>query len=130
MRRAYEAGLGSFKAPEWNGKSVAVIGAGPAGLGAASVLAQRGYKVTVYEQRKRLGGMMNLIPDFRLDKKVPRTDIEFARGLGAIDFQSGKAVANPEELLETHEAVIVSAGLDEPMRLNIPGEEYALSWQE
>ena len=130
MKRAYAAGLGSFKAPKWNGKRVAVIGAGPAGLGAASVLAQRGYKVTVYEQRKRLGGMMNLIPDFRLDKSVPRTDIEFTRGLGAIDFESGKAVANPEELLETHEAVIVSAGLEEPMRLNIPGEEYALSWQE
>ena len=130
MRRAYEAGLGAFKAPKWNSKRVAVIGAGPAGLGAAGVLAQRGYKVTIYEQRKRLGGMMNLIPHFRLDKKVPRTDIEFAKGLGAIDFQSGKAVANPEALLETHDAVIVSAGLDEPMRLNIPGEAYALSWQQ
>ena len=130
MKRAYEAGLGSFKAPEWNGKRVAIVGAGPAGLGAASVLAQRGYKVTVYEQRKRLGGMMNLIPDSRLDKGVPPTDIGFTRGLGAIDFQPGKAVPKPEALLETHDAVIVSAGLDEPMRLNIPGEEYALSWQE
>ncbi len=130
MKRAYEAGLGSFKAAKSNGKKVAVIGAGPAGLGAAGVLAQRGYNVTVYEQRKRLGGMMNLIPDFRLDKKVVRADIEFAKSLGAIDFQSGKPIANPEELLETHHAVIVSAGLDEPMRLNIPGEEYALSWQE
>ena len=130
MKRAYEAGLGSFKAPSGNGKKVAVIGAGPAGLGAASVLAQQGYQVTVHEQRKRLGGMMNLIPDFRLDKNVPRTDIEFTRGLGAIEFESGKAVANPETLLETHDAVIVCAGLDEPMRLNIPGEELALSWQE
>jgi dihydropyrimidine dehydrogenase (NAD+) subunit PreT len=130
MKRAYAAGLGSFKVPKCNGKRVAVIGAGPAGLGAASVLAQRGYKVTVYEQRQRLGGMMNLIPDFRLDKGVARTDIEFTKGLGAIDFQSGKAVANPEELLETYKAVIVSAGLDEPMRLDIPGEEYAFSWQE
>jgi dihydropyrimidine dehydrogenase (NAD+) subunit PreT len=129
MKRAYAAGLGSFKAPKCNGKRVAVIGAGPAGLGAASVLAQRGYKVTVFEQRKMLGGAMNLIPDFRLDKGVPRTDIEFTKGLGAIDFQSGKAVANPEELLETYKAVIVSAGLEEPMRLNIPGEEFALSWQ-
>jgi dihydropyrimidine dehydrogenase (NAD+) subunit PreT len=130
MKRAHAAGLGSFKAPKCNGTRVAVIGAGPAGLGAASVLAQRGYQVTVYEQRKRLGGMMNLIPDFRLDKKVPRTDIQFTSSLGAVDFQPGKAVANPEELLATHAAVIVSAGLDEPMRLNIPGEEYALSWQE
>ena len=42
----------------------------------------------------------------------------------------GKAVADPEALLETYKAVIVSAGLEEPMRLGIPGEEYALSWQE
>jgi len=129
MKRAYKAGLGSFKAPEWNGKKIAVIGTGPAGLGAASVLAQLGYKVTVYEQRKRLGGMMNLIPDSRLGKGVPRRDIGFINGLGAIDFQRSKAVANPEALLETHDAVIVSAGLDQPMRLNIPGEQYALSWQ-
>ena len=130
MKRAYEAGLGRFKAPEWNGKKIAVIGAGPAGLGAAGVLAQRGYKVTVYEQRKRLGGMMNLIPDFRLSRSVSGTDVEFTKSLGAIDFQSGKAVDKPEGLLEMHDAVIVSAGLAEPIRLNIPGEEYALSWQE
>ena len=130
MKRAYAAGLRSFKAPKWNGKTVGVIGAGPAGLGAASVLAQRGYQVTVYEQRKRLGGMTNLIPDFRLDKGVTRTDIQFTKGLGAITFRSGKPVADPEALLAEHDAVIVSAGLDEPMRLNIPGEEYVLSWQE
>ncbi|MCX6923425.1 MAG: FAD-dependent oxidoreductase [Verrucomicrobia bacterium] len=130
MKRAHEAGLDSFKAPKWNGKRVAVIGAGPAGLAATSVLAQRGYRVTVYEQRKRLGGMMNLIPDFRLDKQVPRTDIKFIKGLGAVELQTGEAVANPDALLQTHDAVIVSAGLNEPMRLNIPGEEYALSWQE
>jgi dihydropyrimidine dehydrogenase (NAD+) subunit PreT len=130
MKRAYQAGLGSFKAPNRNGKKVAVIGAGPAGLGAAGVLAQRGYQVTVFEQRRRLGGMMNLIPDFRLDKKVPGKDIEFFKGLGVIDFQMGKAVTDPQALLATHEAVIVCAGLEEPIRLNIPGEEYALSWQE
>ncbi len=130
MKRAYEAGLAVFKAPKCNGKRVAVIGAGPAGLGAASVLAQRGYQVTVYEQRKRLGGMMNLIPDVRLDKQVPQTDIEFIKRLGAVEFQCGEAVTAPEGLLKTHNAVIVSAGLDEPMHLDIPGAEYGLSWQE
>src|ERR1039458_6155339 len=49
MKRAYEAGLGSFKAPSWNGKKVAIISGKSPGLGAASVLAQWGYKVIVHE---------------------------------------------------------------------------------
>ena len=130
MKRGYEAGLCHFKAPKLNGKTVGIIGAGPAGLGAASVLAQRGYKVTVYEKRRKLGGMTNLIPDFRLDKKVVGTDIDFLKGLGAIEFKPGAAVESPEQLLEKHDAVVVSAGLEEPMQLGIPGEEYALAWQE
>lgn len=130
MKRAYDAGLRSFPAPAPNGKRVAVIGSGPAGLGAATVLAQRGYKVTVFERRERLGGMMHLIPDFRLDKRVVRRDIEFLKGLGALEFVKNKAMNRPEELLATYRAVIVCAGLEDPLRLEIPGEEYALSWQE
>ena len=95
MKRAYAAGLRSFQAPKCNGKKVAVIGAGPAGLGAASVLAQRGYQVTVYEQRKRLGGMTHLIPDFRLDKQAPHKDIEFLKGLGADGFPDGQSGQRP-----------------------------------
>jgi dihydropyrimidine dehydrogenase (NAD+) subunit PreT len=130
MKRAYAAGLRSFPAPKANGKRVAVIGSGPAGLGAATVLAQHGHKVTVYERRERLGGMMHLIPDFRLDKQVVRRDIQFLKDLGALEFVAGRSVTRPEELLTTHRAVIVCAGLEEPLRLDIPGEEYALSWQE
>jgi len=130
MKRAYQAGLGSFKPPRCNGKKVAVIGGGPAGLGAASVLAQRGYKVTVYEQRKRLGGMTRLIPDYRLDKRVSGRDIKFVKALGAIDIQMGKVGTDPAALLKDYKAVIVSTGVEEPMRLGIPGEQYAVSWQD
>ncbi len=130
MKRAYDAGLSSFKAATANGKKVAVVGAGPAGLGAASVLAQQGYKVSVFEQRSRVGGATHLIPGFRLGKHVVRRDVAFFKGLGAIDFQLGKRVAEPEALLHKFDAVIVSVGVEEPMRLDIPGGAHALSWQE
>lgn len=129
IRKANRSGLGKFSRVEWNGKTAGIIGAGPAGLGAAGVLVQRGYKITIYEQQKRAGGMMNLIPDFRLNKKVVRADIAFLKSLGEIQFKTGCVITNPEALLEKHDAVIVCAGLTEPIRLNIPGEERTLSWQ-
>ncbi len=97
LKKANEVGTAEFKRAEWNGKTVGIIGAGPAGLGAASVLAQRGYKVTIHEQQKRPGGAMHLIPDFRLNKQVVRADIAFLKTLGDIEFKSGKVVASPAE---------------------------------
>ncbi|HKI70630.1 MAG TPA: FAD-dependent oxidoreductase, partial [Verrucomicrobiae bacterium] len=129
VEKAKKFGLNQSPAAEQNGKQIAVIGAGPAGLGAAGVLAQLGYKITVFEKRRQLGGMMNLIPDFRFNKKVARTDIKFIKSLGAIEFKLGKVVADPETLLGKFAAVIVSAGVEEPVRLGIPGEELTLSWQ-
>jgi dihydropyrimidine dehydrogenase (NAD+) subunit PreT len=130
IKKANQIGMPGFKQVKRNGKTVGVIGAGPAGLGAAAVLAQQGYQVTIYDQRRRVGGMMNLIPDYRLDKKMARADIEFVKRLGAVEFKLGRAIANPDELLKTHDALIVCGGLGEPMRLSIPGEEYMVSWQE
>ncbi|MGD0812060.1 MAG: FAD-dependent oxidoreductase [Verrucomicrobiota bacterium] len=129
VKRAMKCGVAKFKTPQSNGRHVAIIGAGPAGLGAAGALAQLGYKVTIYEKRKAPGGMTNLIPDFRLDRGVLRADIAFLKGLGAINFKTGAAVS-PDSLLAGHDAVIVGAGMDEPLGLNIPGGELALSWME
>lgn len=129
VERGYKFGMPKFQRAASNGKQVAIIGSGPAGLGAASVLAQRGYKVTIYEQQKRPGGAMNLIPDFRLNKRVVRADIAFLESLGDVKFKPGSAVANPEALLATHDAVLVCAGVSEPIKLNIPGEELAMPWQ-
>jgi len=129
VKKGYEFGMPKFERAKANGKSVAIIGSGPAGLGAASVLAQRGYQVTIFEQQKRSGGMMNLIPDFRLGREVIRADIGFLQDLGEVEFKYGRTVANPKELLTKYDAVIVCAGLTEPVKLNIPGEELALSWQ-
>jgi len=126
--KARKLGLRAPPAAPASGKRVAVVGAGPAGLGAASVLAQRGYRVTVFDQRRELGGMMNLIPNFRLPKKIPRSDIAFVKKLGAIDFKRDVAVADPPALLAKFDAVIVSAGLSRALPLGIPGEEHAVTW--
>jgi len=127
IKKANEIGLAKFGRAAPNGKTVGIVGAGPAGLGAASVLAQRGYQVTIYEQQKRLGGMMNLIPDFRLNQRVVRADLAFLRSLGAVEVKTGRVITDPAELRPKHDALIVCAGLGEPIRLNIPGEEHLLS---
>ena len=113
-----------------NGKKVAVVGSGPAGLGAASVLSQKGYQVDIFEKDHKPGGMCNLIPDIRIDKSVLYSDIEFLKQLGDINFIYNAKVVNPEELLSEYDAVVVGSGLDIENRLNIKGEDYAYHWIE
>lgn len=129
VERAKASGLVPPPAMPDNGRRVAVVGSGPAGLGAAGVLAQRGYRVTVFEGRRRPGGMVNLIPGYRLPGGVVHSDVDFVRGLGSIAFRLGARVVDPARLLAEFDAVVVCAGLGTPLRLGVPGEEHALSWQ-
>jgi len=121
-------GIPEFEKPESNGKKVAVVGSGPAGLGAAAVLAQKGYSVVIYEEKEKPGGMCNLIPSFRLDREVLKTDIEFLTSLGDIEIKTGTSVDDPEKLLsEGYAAVISAAGLWQPIMPGIQGEEAAVN---
>ncbi len=130
IRRARKLGvMPRFQAAPDNGQRAAVIGAGPAGLAAAALLAQYGLAVDVFERAAHAGGMANLIPEDRLAKDVLRSDIRFVSGLGRIRLRYNQTVENPRELLEKgYAAVIVATGLDMPLRLGIPGEEKALDW--
>lgn len=108
------------------GKSVGIVGGGPAGLGAAAVLSQRGFDVTVYDRNARLGGALNLIPDDRLPKDVLASDIEWlVKGL-EIEVKTQTQIDDPASLLSKHDAVLVAQGIHSPYKLNIPGEENAL----
>ncbi|HUH95777.1 MAG TPA: FAD-dependent oxidoreductase [Anaerolineales bacterium] len=120
-------GLPKFSTPALNGKRVAVIGGGPAGLGAAAVLAQLGYAVDIYESRDQLGGMMTLIPEHRLDKKVVQSDIDFLLSLGAIKTRLHAKVDDPKQLLKQgYQAVCTTVGLWRPIELGIENENLAV----
>ncbi|MBI5528003.1 MAG: FAD-dependent oxidoreductase [Deltaproteobacteria bacterium] len=118
-----------FRRAKANGWKVAVIGAGPAGLGAAALLAQKGHAVDIFDVQKKPGGMCLSIPASRLDRKVLASDISWALGLGRIRLRSGKKAASPSSYLtKGYRAVVVAAGLDAPLSLGISGEKAAIAW--
>lgn len=126
--KAKELGvMPEFEKPGPNGKKAAIVGGGPAGCAAASVLARKGFKVDIYEERKSPGGMCNIIPDARLDRGMLNTDTDFVKSLGDISIKTGKRVKKPSDFLKKgYDSVIVASGLDKPMKLHIPGEELAI----
>ena len=113
-----------LRAP-FNGKSVAVIGSGPAGLTCAGMLAKFGCKVTVYEAFHKAGGVLVYgIPEFRLPKVLVEKEIDTLRGLGVeivLNTVIGKTIMI-EELLENNDAIFIGTGAGLPMFMNIPGE--------
>jgi len=131
ISKAYEAGLPEFKVRAANGKRVAIVGAGPAGLAGAAVLGQLGYAVDIYEKSGRAGGMCNLIPGFRLDRDALQRDIDFALGLGTIRLFTDTAILSPARLLDgkEYDAILLTTGLDVPVTAGIPGESYAVPWE-
>src|SRR5512138_3253387 len=120
-------GIPKFSTPTLNGKKIAVIGGGPAGLGAASALAQLGYSVDIFESRECLGGMMNLIPEQRLDRSVIESDIDFLLSLGSIQAKTGVKIEDPKSYLaQGYDAVCVTTGLWKPIELGIENEDLAI----
>ena len=129
IRKAVDLGvMPEFAKAAFNGKKIAVVGGGPAGIAAAAALAQKGYKTDIYDAGKNPGGMANLIPDFRLDKRTLADDVKFGMSLGSIQMKRGN-IGQPATLLDKgYDAVIVSAGLGLPINLGIKGEESAVNW--
>ncbi len=109
-----------------NGRSVAVIGAGPAGLSEAVTLRRRGFAVTVYERRQNIGGLLRYgIPCFKLDKALidRRRKVLEAEGIQFVtDCEVGKDVS-AEWLKKEHDAVVVAIGTPAARDLKIPGRE-------
>ncbi|NOZ77055.1 MAG: NAD(P)-dependent oxidoreductase [Euryarchaeota archaeon] len=103
------------------GRTVGVIGSGPAGLSLAYHLALRGHRVTIYEEMEVPGGMLAVgIPEFRLPKALVQEEIDFIKGLG-VEIRTGTRVGSIDEL--DHDAVFIGVGAHVPVRLDLGGSD-------
>jgi len=109
------------------GKSVAIVGSGPAGLSAAGDLIQKGHRVRVFEALHELGGVLVYgIPEFRLPKSIVKQEVDVLRQRG-VEFETnvviGKTVTIDQLMNEEgYDAIFVATGAGLPQFLDIPGE--------
>ena len=111
---------------EKNGKKVAVVGSGPAGITCAGELIKKGYDVTVFEALHKAGGVLSYgIPEFRLPKDLVAKEIETIEQLGVkieTNVVVGRSITIDELMEEGYDAVFVGSGAGLPRFLNILGE--------
>jgi glutamate synthase (NADPH) small chain len=126
-RQSGQLGLPAIAPP--TGKSVAIVGSGPAGLSAAGDLIQKGHRVRVFEALHELGGVLVYgIPEFRLPKQIVKQEIDNLRRMG-VEFETnvvvGKSVTLDELMQEEgYGAVFVATGAGLPVFLGVPGEHF------
>ncbi|MFC0203621.1 glutamate synthase subunit beta [Novosphingobium soli] len=108
------------------GKSVAVVGSGPAGMACAQQLARAGHSVTVFEKNDRVGGLMRYgIPDFKMEKHLINRRLVQMMAEG-VEFKTSTEVGvtvSVASLKENFDAVVFAGGAEDPRPLNIPGFE-------
>jgi NADPH-dependent glutamate synthase beta subunit-like oxidoreductase len=139
--RALKRAAADFRSERWrhmmperhppNGMSVAIIGSGPAGLSAAQDLALLGYEVVVYEAMSVPGGMLVAgIPAYRLPREIVEEEIRDLYDYG-VEIRCGIKIGTDiqvSDLLARHDAVLIAAGCQKPVRLKIPGEDSQGVW--
>jgi glutamate synthase (NADPH/NADH) small chain len=132
IEHAFQQGFVKPELPaKRTGKTVAVVGSGPAGLSVAQQLNRAGHEVTVFEKNERLGGLLRYgIPDFKLEKWIidRRLEIMAAEGVRFVTNTDPSS-----EMLKEFDAVVLTTGSGRPRNLPIPGRElkgihYALDY--
>ena len=126
--KAWESGYVSPQPPEWlSGKTVAVVGSGPAGLAAAQQLTRAGHTVAVYEREDKPGGLLRYgIPEFKMEKQHLDRRLEQMKREGTV-FRSGVEVGAGDltgrALKDRYDAVVLAIGATVPRDLPVPGRE-------
>ena len=129
--RAFLNGRVTPQEPEWlSGKTVAVVGSGPAGLAAAQQLTRAGHTVVVHERSDAVGGLLRYgIPEFKMEKAVLDRRLVQLRGEG-IQFRTGVTIGGDgpddlslEQLRERFDAVVLATGSTVPRLLEVPGAD-------
>ncbi|HET8959742.1 glutamate synthase subunit beta [Nocardioides sp.] len=125
--RAWESGYVRPQPPEWlSGRTVAVVGSGPAGLAAAQQLTRAGHTVAVYERDDKIGGLLRYgIPEFKMEKKHLDRRLDQMRREGTV-FRAGVEVGaelTGAQLTERYDAVVLAMGATAARDLQVPGRE-------
>ena len=112
--------------PTRTGKTVAVVGSGPAGLAAAEQLNRVGHTVTVFEKSDRIGGLLRYgIPEFKMEKRFVNRRIAIMEAEG-VQFRTGVNVGadlSATQVIRDHDAVLLAGGAGQPRDLKVPGRE-------
>jgi glutamate synthase (NADPH/NADH) small chain len=125
--RAWEEGwLQPLPAAKKTGKTVAVVGSGPAGLACAQQLARAGHSVTLFEKNDRIGGLLRYgIPDFKMekhliDRRMRQMEVEGVVFRPGVEVGKGISV---QQLLADYDALVLSGGAEAPRDLSVPGRD-------
>jgi glutamate synthase (NADPH) small chain len=125
--RGWEEGWIAPQVPEKRtGKTVAVVGSGPAGMAAAQQLARAGHSVTLFEKNDRIGGLLRYgIPDFKMEKHLINRRCVQMEAEG-VQFRTSTEIGvtvSVASLKQNFDAIVLSGGAEEARRLDIPGAE-------
>jgi len=123
----FKTGEQIFKRAPSNGRKVAVIGAGPAGLSCAHRLATLGYAVTIFEGREKSGGLNEYgLAPYKVTDGFVQKEVDYILGVGGIEVKNGMYLGRDitlEQLKKDYQAVFLGIGLSDVNSLGIPGEE-------